>query len=349
MRMNRNKYLVLVHVAAWSLMYLTPLSFFSHDNGNNLALSLAICMAPLLQMVAFYTNYFGFIPKLYVKRKKRQFWIYNALLVVVLGLALHFWMHYAHGHFDHGAARDATREIRNIDRLFFIFRDVTNICISAAMGATVSLALRWQHIEKALAKAEAKRTEAELKSLRAQIKPHFLLNTLNNIYALTAFDSGKAQKAIHELSQLLRHLLYDNQRQMIPISEEIGFLSNYIQLMQLRLSPEVEVKLEQKIENPKVEVAPLLFISLVENAFKHGISATEARFIHISIYNRGNEIFCHIENSNHPKGDGDRSGHGIGLQQVKQRLELIYPHRYRWEKGTRGKGRVYYSSITLTT
>ena len=166
MRMNRNKYLVLVHVAAWSLMYLTPLSFFSHDNGNNLALSLAICMAPLLQMVAFYTNYFGFIPKLYVKRKKRQFWIYNALLVVVLGLALHFWMHYAHGHFDHGAARDATREIRNIDRLFFIFRDVTNICISAAMGATVSLALRWQHIEKALAKAEAKRTEAELKRCR---------------------------------------------------------------------------------------------------------------------------------------------------------------------------------------
>lgn len=340
----QNKYPLLVHVAAWSLMYLTPISFFSHDNGNNLPLSLAICMAPLLQMVAFYANYFGFIPHLYIKGDKRQFWICNMLMVTVLGIALHFWMHYAHGHFDQGAS---PHEIRNIDRLFFIFRDVTNICIAAAMGATVSLALRWQHNEKALAKAEAKRTEAELNSLRAQIKPHFLLNTLNNIYALTAFDAAKAQQAIHELSQLLRHLLYDNQRPTIPLAEETGFLSNYIRLMQLRLPPDVELKFEKQTDNPKVEVAPLLFISLVENAFKHGISATEHSFIHIHIGNEGNEVFCHIENSNHPKGDQDRSGHGIGLQQVKQRLELIYPGRYRWEKGTRNQGTVYFSHISI--
>ena len=128
------------------------------------------------------------------------------------------------------------------------------------------------------------KTEAELKNLRAQINPHFLLNTLNNIYALTAFDTPRAQKAIDELSRILRHVLYDNEKGFVSISEEVKFISDYVSLMRIRVAANVDIKFNIHIdEKCQAFVAPMIFISLVENAFKHGISATQDSFIGIDI------------------------------------------------------------------
>lgn len=152
------------------------------------------------------------------------------------------------------------------------------------LSVAIRMSLRWSDTELARREAVKSRTEAELKNLRNQLNPHFLLNTLNNIYALTAFDTDKAQQAIQELSKLLRYVLYDNQENFVPLTKEVEFIRNYIELMRIRVSSQVKISTHFQIHpNSQSPVAPLLFISLIENAFKHGVSPTEPSFIDITL------------------------------------------------------------------
>jgi LytS/YehU family sensor histidine kinase len=146
---------------------------------------------------------------------------------------------------------------------------------------------------------------------------------------------------------MLRHILYDYQQPTVPLNDEIEFLANYVKLMRIRLAKTVDVSFNTDIQDSNVQIAPMIFISLVENAFKHGVSPTERSFIRITISADKHFIYCDIQNSNHPKTASDHSGHGIGLQQVERRLELAYPNHYTWEKGTKENNTIYYSTITI--
>ena len=157
--------------------------------------------------------------------------------------------------------------------------------------------------------------------------------------------------AVQDLSRLLRHLLYDNNQDFIPLNRELEFLKNYVALMKIRLSSNVDLQFHIDIpsENP-IRVAPLIFISLFENAFKHGISPVKPSFIHIKIYSSGPDtLSCSIENSYFPKQRNDISGSGIGLEQVQKRLDLIYPDKYEWTKGCDENATVYKSILTIHT
>jgi len=221
----------------------------------------------------------------------------------------------------------------------------------AGLGAAIRTSLRWRQAEERLIEAERQKTEAELKNLKNQLNPHFLLNTLNNIYALIAFNSDKAQEAVQELSKLLRHVLYDNQQTFVPLEKELDFIRNYVALMRIRLPQQVEVSVNLEVDSGgALQIAPLIFISLIENAFKHGISPTVDSFISISISGHTDgTVRCEILNSNHPKSGQDKSGSGVGLEQVSKRLELIYPGHYEWIKGISENGQVYSSILTIQT
>lgn len=342
--MNKRVSLFL-HLAFWAFMFLSPLSYM-RGHGVTLTQYLMNCMMPLLMMVVFYANYLWLTPRLFVAGKHRYFLLINLMLIVSLGIFLHYWMDLAREMFVPAQSTHKTLPMA-LDEIFFILRDIINLGIFAAVATAIVLAQRWENHEKARHEAEAARTEAELKTLRNQINPHFLLNTLNNIYALTAFDTPKAQEAIQELSKMLRHVLYDNDQPTIPLQNEVEFLQNYINLMKIRLPQSVEVTSKWSTANGQLPVAPMIFISLVENAFKHGVSPTEPSFIHINLKATEHEIVCDIRNSNHPKAANDHSGHGIGLQQVQRRLELSYPDQYVWEKGVSDDGKVYTSRITI--
>ena len=335
---------ILLQVAIWLVLFLSPLSFMNHGNGVELLQFLMLSVSPLLLMVVFYANYLWLTPHLFVKGEKRYYWLVNIVLCVGLGAGLHFWMSFAHDYFYQGEPRPALNVWQTV---LFILRDIFNMTIAAAIATTIQLSMRWNQSEKARQEAEVARADAELSNLRNQINPHFLLNTLNNIYALTAIDSERAQEAIQQLSKLLRHMLYENQQQEVALSEEVQFLENYVSLMRIRLSQSVDVTFTSHSSLVTSKVAPLLFISLVENAFKHGISPTEPSFVHISIEADEHQVVCDIQNSNHPKTSQDRSGHGIGLQQVQRRLDLAYPGRYQWEKGPSADGRTYRSRIVI--
>ncbi len=324
-----NKHIAgMCHLAFWAFLFLSPLTYW-RGTGFNFVHYLMTCMQPLMVMVVFYLNYLVLAPKLFVAGKHRYDLLINVVLLISLGTLVHYWMDFVNGMFVPGY-----RDQDTVGTLSYIARDVLNLAIFAAGATALALARRWVTADQKLKEMEAARAQAELRNLRNQINPHFLLNTLNNIYALTAFDTAKAQEAIQELSKMMRHILYDYQKPMIPLKEEIDFLENYVKLMRIRLPQSVEVTFNAVQPTGSVEVAPMILISLVENAFKHGTSPTEKSFVHINISTNGQQLICDIQNSNNPKTASDHSGHGIGLQQVERRLQLAYPDRYTWEQGT---------------
>ena len=337
-----NKHIAgLCHVALWAFLFLSPLTYW-RGTGIKFVQYLMYCMQPLMLMIVFYANYLFLAPKLFVAGKHRYDLLINLVMITTFGIALHYWTDYANDLYGvHVRFDDTINDVTNI------LRDCLNFAIFAGGSTALALARKWFTADQKLQESETARAKAELYNLRSQINPHFLLNTLNNIYALTAIDQERAQDAIQQLSKMLRHMLYDNQESSVALSDELQFLENYISLMKIRLSANVDVTFTHNVEVPGVRIAPLIFISLVENAFKHGISPTEQSFVHIEINATDHDINCRIENSNHPKSSQDRSGHGIGLNQVQRRLDLAYPNHYKWVKGTNEDGTIYTSAIHI--
>ena len=331
----------LCHVALWAFLFLSPLTYW-RGTGIRFVQYLMYCMQPLMLVIIFYSNYLYLAPKFFVAGKHRYDLLINLVMITTFGIALHYWTDYANNLYGvHVRFDDAISDVTNI------LRDCLNFAIFAGGSTALALARKWFTADQKLQESEAARAKAELYNLRSQINPHFLLNTLNNIYALTAINQERAQDAIQQLSKMLRHMLYDNQESSVALSDELQFLENYISLMKIRLSANVEVTFAHNVEMPGVRIAPLIFISLIENAFKHGISPTEQSFVHIEINATDHDINCRIENSNHPKSNQDRSGHGIGLNQVQRRLDLAYPNHYKWVKGTNEDGTIYTSAIHI--
>lgn len=331
------------HITLWAFMFLSPLTFW-RGTGITLPHYLMTCMQALLLMVVFYLNYFILAPKFFVAGKHRYDLLINVVMISVLGTFLHFWLDWTNDMYMPYLNKQSSDLVGTVS---FILRDSLNLAVFAAGATALALARRWVTADQRLKELEAARAQAELRNLRNQINPHFLLNTLNNIYALTAFDTAKAQETIQELSKMLRHILYDYQQPTVPLQDELEFLENYVKLMRIRLPETVGVTFNTDINDSNIVIAPMIFISLVENAFKHGISPTEPSFIRINISADKHFIHCEIQNSNHPKTDADNSGHGIGLQQVQRRLELAYPDHYTWLKGTKENNTIYYSTITI--
>lgn len=345
--MNK-KWKYVIHAAIWAVLWLSPLYFLNHGNGVSLMQYLMSCTGTVFMMIVFYINYFLLTPKYFLAGNKRFYWIINILMCIIGGFIVHLVMLHAHNWIDFANGRDYPTPTW-IQHAAFIFRNIFNLSVAAASATLILLATKWHYAEEARILAEAARTDAELSNLRSQINPHFLLNTLNNIYALTAIDSTKAQETIQQLSSLLRHVLYDYQLPKVPLADEIEFLKNYVELMKIRLPETVTVSFDTEISNSNIhQIAPLLFISLVENAFKHGVSPTEPSFIKISIMADESQIVCNISNSNNPKNQEDRSGHGIGLCQVQRRLDLSYAGHYQWTKGISPDRKTYQSKIIIT-
>jgi sensor histidine kinase YesM len=333
-------------------MFLSPWTYL-RGNGTPFLHYLMSCMSPFLMMVVFYVNYFWLTPRCFVIGKRRYYFLYNTIMIVAFGIFLHPWVSLTSDLFVPTAPR--YRET-SIDTMFFMMRDMLSLAMSGSVATAIVLAMRWQHNEDARLEAEAARADAELRNLRSQINPHFLLNTLNNIYALTAIDPTRAQDAIQQLSKMLRHMLYHNQIDKVTLAEEIQFIENYVNLMKIRLPQNVDVKFTQHIQNQDIKIAPMMTISLVENAFKHGISTTKPSFINIDISTDveregddgvRNIVIFTLKNSNFPKTQKDRSGHGIGLNQVQRRLDLAYPNRYEWTKGLCDEDKNYQSIIKI--
>lgn len=214
-------------------------------------------------------------------------------------------------------------------RLFMGQHDIIAVVIlllMMGMNIGIKLYFKQRGDRKRLEQLEKENLEQQLEYLKYQINPHFLMNTLNNIHALVDIDPEKSKQTILELSKMMRFVLYEGNKQVVPLDREIAFLQNYIQLMKLRYTDKVKITVDVPKSLPNKEVPPLMFITFVENAFKHGVSYRQASFIDIAISIGEDKLVFDCRNSRIPKED-DKHG-GVGLANVKKRLELIYGNRY---------------------
>jgi two-component sensor histidine kinase len=350
MRMNKIAEIT-AHLMVWIILLGFPFFFISRQSINIYwDIYISFMAVPLSWMIVFYLNYLWLVPRIMFKQRTRTYLIANAIIIAVLGLGLHEAQN--KGYIGPRPYKETTKKVDQQESpptWFFFSRDLLTLILSAGLGATIRMSTRWREAEVARQEAEKNKTEAELKNLKNQLNPHFLLNTLNNIYALIAFDSNKAQEAVHDLSKLLRYMLYDNQSTRVPLNNEADFIRNYIELMRIRLSSNVTVETHIDIAlDTHTVIAPLIYISLIENAFKHGVSPSQKSYVRIKLYEEKNgQVVCEIRNSNFPKTYHDKSGHGIGLEQVAKRLDFIYKGKYRWEKGVEDKE--YRSLLVIDT
>ena len=341
-----------IHILCWSIVLFLPLLFFTAPTSSwslTVMRWLRSLGGPVSYMVIFYVNYLWLIPQFYFKGRKTAFFAINiALIAVMLGLMMGWWQ-VVNDWMPNEGQRQPRRGPRPPHAPMY-FYNVFSLVLVVGLSLAVRLTQHWQHAEQARKAAEQSRIEAELSNLRNQLNPHFLLNTLNNIYALIAFDADKAQLAVNELSRLLRHVLYDNQQPFVPLYKEVAFMRNYIELMRIRVTDGVKIDTDIRIANDDATpIAPLLFISLLENAFKHGISPQGKGRIHIEMAQEQGIVTCAITNTNYPKRANDKSGSGIGLEQVSKRLELIYPGRHTWDRGLNADATEYHSRIVINS
>jgi len=230
--------------------------------------------------------------------------------------------------------------------------DVINtIIIILLLGGNLAVKLYFksEETERDMQLLENKNLEQQLQYLKYQISPHFFMNTLNNIHALVDIDPEKAKTTILELSKLMRYVLYEGDKTTVPLQRDIDFMQHYIDLMRLRFSDKVDIQFktdglksvspnaqdssqEDECSMPNAQcsmpnIPPMLFISLIENAFKHGISYNEPSFIHIEISTTDdNQLLFHCRNSRHKENPAEKGG--VGLANVKKRLNLIYQDNY---------------------
>ena len=201
------------------------------------------------------------------------------------------------------------------------------LVLMLGMNLGVKLYFKQRSDQKHLAQLERQNLEQQLEYLKYQINPHFFMNTLNNIHALVDIDPEKAKSTILELSKMMRFMLYEGSKSVVPLEREMTFLQNYITLMKLRYTDKVRISVDVPASLPNKDVPPLMFITFVENAFKHGVSYRQESFIDIAMAIASDRLTFTCVNSRIPKEE-DKHG-GVGLQNVKQRLDLIYGQNYQ--------------------
>ena len=187
--------------------------------------------------------------------------------------------------------------------------------------------IRSRDDRKRLVELEKQNLEQQLEYLRYQINPHFFMNTLNNIHALVDFDPAKAQDTIVELSKMMRFVLYEGNKQSVPLSRELDFIRHYVTLMQLRYTDKVKITLDLPQETLDRQIPPLVLVTFIENAFKHGVSYQRESFIEVkvTVEDETMHFCCRNSKADHPNEENG----GVGLANVRKRLDLIYGERYR--------------------
>ena len=196
------------------------------------------------------------------------------------------------------------------------------------MNLGVKLYFRSQEATKAITQIEKHALERQLQYLKYQVNPHFFMNTLNNIHALVDIDPERAKASIVELSKLMRYVLYEGNNRLTPLSREVQFLRNYVQLMSMRYTGNVSISLDVPEVLPDSMLPPLLLVIFVENAFKHGISYRTKSFVEISLQPHGDRLLFSCRNSRPEiKHDENMKG-GVGLSNVRRRLDLLFPGNY---------------------
>ncbi len=345
-----------IYAALWSVVALIPLVVqgYEYMNGTDAefefdkAVKTWIAILPFFLL--FWVHDLMLMPMLMRRRSK---WLYGVLTVTAIAgmIAIMDMPRRAHRHERDNELRevivtdiDTGKEIRRFTRVgrpqppfnMMLLMNVAFALFVVSVNIAVKLYFRALSNRRRIARLEAENTSTRLQFLKYQINPHFFMNTLNNIHALIDIDAERARDVVIELSKLMRYVLYEIDKDEVTLRQEVDFLNNYIELMRIRLTDNVKINVGLPDDAGDIKLPPLLFIPFVENIFKHGVSYREPSVIDISLrVDAKDGITFRSVNSNHAKSRGD-SHHGIGLENLRRRLDLLYPGNYILEINNNG-------------
>ncbi|MUU77156.1 sensor histidine kinase [Winogradskyella endarachnes] len=323
--MDKNKKITLFsHILVWLVLFSIPyiLSYGQEQNINRI---IAHFWIPILfYAIIFYTNYFVLIDK-YLFKKETVLYILINVLIIAICITLK----------EQIESTVFSDILRNKDGnapplKMMIYVQMFSYLAPLLFSIAVKTTKRWVKTEAERKEAANFKLQSELQHLHYQLQPHFFFNSLNNIYALVDISPERAKTSIHSLSKLMRYMLYETNTEEISLSKEIEFMSKYIELMKLRVTDKTVVNYSFPKDSNQIKIAPLLFISLIENAFKHGVSASQDSTIDITMTLADDKVVFKTINNNFPKNTEDKSGSGIGLKNLEKRLNLLYTDKYKF-------------------
>ena len=273
-------------------------------------------------MIVAYMNYFIFLPRFLEQKKIGKFLLdFFIPFIVLMIIRVHLQRYIVDGYTYH------------IDYFYsstFIIQAAATSLFIVIFVAMLRFAKDWFEFEARKKAVENEKLTAELNFLKAQINPHFLFNTLNNLYYLAYSKSENTTEVIAKLSQMMRYMIYESNHAKVLLTREIEYMQNYISLERLRLNNQIPIRFDITGNVEDVWITPLIFITFLENAFKHGVTNNNAdAWVNVSIRIDSKDCIYRVENSKIMNAQTDNGGKsGIGLQNVKRRLELSYPAEY---------------------
>jgi len=317
----KKRWQVFWHVLSWTAL----MAFFLYVAHNNAKLTttdllIIFLVYPLINISLFYLHYLVLIPQ-FLNKKRYGYYVIALVIVLIVyglgkyGIALIFK--------ENILARDKNH-VTGFGAYFLstVFTGLLFLFLSAVLKFTVD----WFLNERVQRDLENQRLTAELAFLKSQINPHFLFNSLNSIYSLAYQRSETTPEAILKLSEIMRYMLYECNDNRVDLVKELQYLQNYIDLQKIRFGAKayIDFKVDGKVENQKI--VPLLLIAFIENAFKHGVAGNPLTPIRLLIDVDDAHLHFYMQNKKHTN-NRDASG-GIGLSNVKRRLDLLYPGKY---------------------
>lgn len=311
---------ILAHLLCFCIIFIVPemLLALGRPEGD-IRVTPMMYIKATIYLLVFYINYFFIIPWMMTHRHGRlRFYFWNLILAILTVSMLYGMIRWMHLHWT----PFQIREMNVAKTLGFLLRDFIVFVLTVSLAVALRMSNIWIRMDRREKELQAIQRGEELKNLKSQLNPHFLFNTLNSIYALITISPPKAQSAVHELSTLLRYVLYENS-ESVPLREETAFVENYVKLMELRLPRNRTVSLEINIKGSEEKrIAPLLFINVIENLFKHGISGDALTPLTVSI--RANQSEVILTTTNPPPTQKKEVKSGIGLINLERRLALLY-------------------------
>ena len=316
-----------LHLVFWLAVLAFYTIFFGNINSNyKITFSFVIILLPVTIITTYFLNY-ELIPNYLFKKRYAKFFLFFIYTLIVS-----FYI-------EVGTIMVIFATVAELDMSEMHPSNTNPILLIAVMyvvvflGVAVKLVNQNTNNQYEIQKLKGEKVEAELKFLKTQLHPHFLFNTLNNLYALTLEKSDKASDVVLKLSELLDYVLYDCDVEQVPIEKEIKQIENFIELERLRFGNRLEVVFSHNQCSPNLLIPPMLLMTLVENSFKHGVSKTmEKSWINIDLYTNQDKLVINVKNSKHiVKKSTNEISRGIGLHNLRNRLDLIYKDRYTFE------------------
>jgi len=323
-----NKHTILVHILFWLvyLLVITVLSATFYDRATFTEIFLQLSVSLWIDVAATYFTAYYLLPKFLLKKKYLLFsglMLLSVVGFVLIQRAVQIYISWPLFYPE-----------STMEREFFDFNpaySVVNIYAVVFIVTSARLFKYWFINQNRAFELEKQKVEAELKYLKSQVHPHFLFNTLNNLYALTLDKSDLAPAVVLRLSDLLSYMLYDANERTVPLQKEIALIDNYIELETLRRGGELNIDYQKDVDQPMTPVAPLLFIPFIENSFKHGVwnDAGQPEMA-VKLIIKDYHLYFEVSNTIGPDPEGENvtRGDGIGLKNVQRRLEILYPENH---------------------